>query len=112
MVSIRNCEKYQWGANCLGWHLVDNPALSVIQEIIPAGSSEARHRHIHSQQFFYILKGSALFYLNEKTETLKQFEGIHVQPNDIHKIENNTSEDVEFLVISQPHAHGDRENIE
>ena len=112
MINIETAEKYQWGTNCLGWHLLNNPTLSIIQEIIPSGSGEQLHKHAKSQQFFYILKGSAYFLINGKSEILNPFEGIHVQPNDTHKIENNKSEDLEFLVISQPHAHGDRENTE
>ena len=78
--------------------------------LIAKGTEEKLHRHLKAQQFFYILKGTALFTTDEKTEILKVHEGIEIKAGCWHKIKNDGKEDLEFLVISQPHSHEDREN--
>lgn len=104
----QNSKEYSWGTNCLGWHLVNEKELSVIQEVMPPNTGEVAHKHRDSQQFFFILKGIATFELEGKVTLVKENEGMHIQKNQVHKIQNNTDMDLEFLVISQPHSHKDR----
>ena len=40
-----NSEEYDWGEKCKGWHLVNTDELSVIQEIMPKGTREVKHKH-------------------------------------------------------------------
>jgi glyoxylate utilization-related uncharacterized protein len=37
--------------------LLKTPELSVIEKLMPAGTSEVRQSDIHARQFFYVLKG-------------------------------------------------------
>ena len=101
-------EKYPWGTDCWGWHLVNNQKLSVIQELMPPNTSEVKHLHKQSQQFFYILKGVAIFEVDGERILVRQSEGIHIQKDKIHQIKNETEGNLEFLVISQPHSHNDK----
>lgn len=103
-----NSEEYTWGEKCTGWHLVNTKALSVIQEVMPPGTQETKHKHALSQQFFYILQGQATFDIEGIEHTIDTNEGLHIKANIPHQIKNKTDEDLEFLVISQPHSHGDR----
>lgn len=107
-VTKQNSEEYDWGFKCKGWHLVNTNELSVIQELMPSGTEEIEHKHSKSQQFFYVLKGEATFLVNGKRHHVKSNQGIHIQPNISHQIKNETDENLEFIVISQPHSHGDR----
>ena len=75
---------------------------------MPPGAAEARHKHAAAQQFFYILKGEATFELEGETLLLKPGEGLHIRPGQVHRISNETRELLAFLVVSEPHAHGDR----
>ena len=59
-ISHLNAPHYLWGFNCDGWHLVRTPEISVIQERMPPGASEARHLHHHARQFFFVLQGEAI----------------------------------------------------
>ena len=104
----QNSEKYTWGTDCLGWHLVNNPQLSVILEHMPPDTSEVKHKHQRAQQFFFILKGVATFDLDGEMILVRENEGIHVKKDQVHQITNNTNNDLEFLVISHPHSHKDR----
>lgn len=107
-ISKENSKSYDWGESCKGWHLVDSKDLSVIQEIMLPGTKEIKHRHRTSQQFFFILKGTATFIIDTEEFVIKKGKGIHIKPNTMHQIKNKNNDNLEFLVISQPHAHGDR----
>ncbi len=107
-ITIHNSQQYTWGGSCKGWHLVNNKMLSVILETMPPGTKEVRHRHSTCQQFFYILKGEATFVIEDEELKIKKDEGVHIKPNMMHQIMNHTDKEIEFIVVSQPHSHGDR----
>jgi mannose-6-phosphate isomerase-like protein (cupin superfamily) len=107
-VSFATAERYAWGNNCDGWHLVKDAALSVIEEQMPAGSTEVVHFHERAQQFFFVLSGEAVMEVDGQQVRLTAREGIHVRPGVRHQIRNVSPEPVRFLVISQPPSHGDR----
>lgn len=102
---------YQWGNACDGWNFVDEPSLSVKQERMPAGTSEALHYHQHAQQFFFILKGVTSFEIEEESITVNEQEGIHIPAGKKHRILNKTIMDLEFILSSQPSTTGDRINL-
>jgi len=108
MINKQQAEHYSWGQNCDGWHLVRAERLSVIQERMPAHTSEVRHAHRQSRQFFFVLVGTALFELNGGQTILQPQDGIEVPPGAPHQIRNESDDTLEFLVISQPSSHGDR----
>ncbi|WP_138497650.1 cupin domain-containing protein [Nostoc sp. PA-18-2419] len=108
MISKETAEHYIWGNNCHGWHLVKHPDLSVIQELMPQGTFEAKHYHQRSHQFFFILSGKATLEIDGYRQVVFQHQGVEVPPNIPHQIFNEGYCDLEFLVISQPPSHGDR----
>ena len=110
-ISKETSEHYTWGQNCDGWHLLKSDTLSIIQERMPVGTEEALHFHYQSQQFFYILSGTATFEIEDKIVEVKPNEGLHIKPNQKHKIKNESISALHFLVISEPKSHGDRVNI-
>ncbi|HSZ84439.1 MAG TPA: cupin domain-containing protein [Puia sp.] len=103
---------YHWGGNCDGWNLVEENSLSVKLERMPPKTSEQKHYHQHSQQFFYILKGEAIFEIQQERITVKSKQGIHISAGKEHRIINESNEDVEFILTSQPSTVNDRINIE
>jgi mannose-6-phosphate isomerase-like protein (cupin superfamily) len=107
-VTQATAEEYQWGSGCLGWRFVDQAEMSVIRERMPPGTSEVRHHHQKSRQFFFILKGRARIELGGEQVPLTKDEGLVVAPGVDHQIFNESDEDLEFLLVSQPSAKGDR----
>jgi mannose-6-phosphate isomerase-like protein (cupin superfamily) len=103
---------YLWGSDCDGWNLVDEEALSVKQELMPAGTKEVKHYHEKAQQFFFILKGTASFEIEDSTIEINAGEGLHIKAGIRHRIANEDSEDLEFLLSSQPSTKDDRVNCE
>jgi len=107
--SIATAEHYTWGANCDGWHLVRTAELSVIQERVPPGGRETRHRHSRARQFFFILAGEAVLEVAGERHVLSAQTGLEVKPGAAHQFRNESDRDVVFLVISQPPSQADRQ---
>ncbi|MEO2077066.1 MAG: cupin domain-containing protein [Bacillus sp. (in: firmicutes)] len=111
-ISKNNAEHYTWGNQCDGWHLVNQKELSVIHERMPPQTSEIRHYHQQSRQFFFVLSGSPTLEVNGERFTLTSQEGIEVPPHIPHQMFNESESAAEFLVISQPTSKGDRVSFE
>jgi mannose-6-phosphate isomerase-like protein (cupin superfamily) len=109
--SKENSEHYIWGNGCDSWVLRDDRNLSVKQEKMPSGASENLHFHEYAEQFFFILKGEAVFYSDDEKIFVKAGEGISILPGSKHYISNESNEELEFLVISSPSTNNDRIEI-
>ena len=107
-----NSEHYIWGDKCDSWVMSDNEELSVKMESMPAGTKEKLHFHTIARQFFFIIKGTATFYIDSTSEIVNEQKGILIPPKTAHYIANNTNEPIDFLVISQPSTNNDRTTIE
>ncbi|WP_428070462.1 cupin domain-containing protein [Chryseobacterium gambrini] len=106
-----NSEHYIWGENCDSWILKNDGKLSVKQEIMPSGTSEKLHFHHFAEQFFYILKGKAVLFIDDEKLSVKGGESITITPKSKHYIANESDEDLEFLVISSPSTDNDRTEV-
>ena len=110
-VDIGSARHYRWGAASDGWHLLDGADLSVIQERVPPGDQERRHRHARARQFFYILAGQATLEIDGRELVVSAGQGIEVPPGTPHQFFNRSGADVEMLVVSSPRSHGDRVDL-
>lgn len=110
-VDIKSARHYRWGAASDGWHLLDGADLSVIQERVPPGNQERRHRHARARQFFYILTGRATLEIDGHEVEVSAGQGIEVPPGTPHQFFNRSAADVEMLVVSSPRSHGDRQDL-
>ena len=108
-ISTASAPHYTWSAACDGWHLVQSDGLSVIQERMPPGTTEARHRHGASRQFFFVLAVALLVEVDGRRVRVPTGVGIEVAPGRAHQVLNEEDDPAEFLVVSQPPSHGDRE---
>ena len=108
LVSRSTAERYTWGAGCDGWHLVRRAETSVISERMPPDAAEVRHFHRAAWQFFYVLAGTATLEVDGDCHVLHTHEGLEVPPGVPHQMRNESAEDVDFLVFSQPPSQGDR----
>jgi mannose-6-phosphate isomerase-like protein (cupin superfamily) len=112
IISTKTAEHYKWGGaqstDCDGWHLVKTPELSVIEELMPAGTAEVRHSHVHSRQFFYVLEGELTLDVEYHDFVLHTGEGIEVSPGQRHQAKNASANPLRIIVTSHPPSHGDR----
>lgn len=107
-ISRSTADHYRWGESCDGWHLARAGALSVIEERMPPGSREARHRHAAARQFFYVLTGVLTMEVDGTRHRLSPRTGIEIAPGVAHQAINESDAETEFLVISTPPSQGDR----
>ena len=84
-VSIASAAHYDWGEGCDGWHLVRAESLAVIEERMPAGTAERRHRHQRAKQFFYVLAGELTMEMEGVEWVLGANEGLEVAPGVAHQ---------------------------
>jgi mannose-6-phosphate isomerase-like protein (cupin superfamily) len=108
----QSLKHYQWANVCDSWNLVDNAGLSVKQEMMPVGTSEQLHYHEKSQQFFFILAGTATLEIEGNQIEVSTQEGLQVLAGGKHRIINNGKTNLEFILCSQPSISNDRINIE
>lgn len=104
-------EHYLWGEKCDSWVFVNTEGLSVKLESMPTNTTEKLHFHTNAQQFFFILKGCATFFLEGNKVIVNEQKEILINPKIKHFISNETIEVLEFLVISQPTTNEDRTTI-
>ena len=111
-ISTKSAEHYKWGGpqatDCDGWHLVRTPQLSIIEELMPPGTSEARHSHVHAHQFFYVLEGELTLEVDHHNVVLHPGEGLEISPGQKHQAINRSTPPTPFLATSQPPSHRDR----
>ena len=108
MIDKQQAEHYTWGAGCDASPLVRDAGLSVIEERMPPHTAEIRHAHHRARQFFWVLAGVATFELDGQTEQIGARQGIEVPPGVADLMRNDSTEPLQFLVISTPPSHGDR----
>lgn len=111
VVDTNSAEHYRWGTASEGWHLLSRAELSVIQEHVPVGDRERRHFHSAARQFFFILLGQAVLEVDGSRFELGAGQGLEVPPGAKHQFMNESVAPVTFLVVSSPHAHGDRTEL-
>lgn len=111
IICNKSAEHYTWGEQCDGWHLVKSDKLSVIQELVPPGCSEARHFHNKAEQFFFILSGVATMELEGEIFYVNSNQGIHIPAGLKYQLSNQHESDLVFIVTSTPASHGDRVEI-
>lgn len=112
VIDRSSARHYRWGDVCDGWHLLEHPSLSVIQERVPPGRGEVRHFHSHARQFFFVLSGMATLHFDDRAVRFGAGQGVHVPPAVEHRFANDGDEEVVFLVISSPPTAGDRTNVD
>lgn len=111
MISPSTAPHYTWASVCDGWKLVDQLTLSVIQERMPTGTQEIRHKHSRVRQFFYVLRGVLTLEVEGEVQHIPAGHGLEISPGQVHQARNESGEDVEFLVVSNGISREDREEV-
>lgn len=110
IVNRENSYHYKWGKECEGWVFLAKDDMLAIEERMPPGTSEHRHLHVKARQLFMVTKGTMTIEIEGETSALSAGDTIEVEPGKRHQVMNNSDEDLLFLNLSSPSAHGDRVN--
>ena len=98
----------EWSAGCLAWRLVDEPAVSIAEEEMAAGTQESWHLHDFATQYFYVLSGGIEVRVTGEVVSLAAREGALVRPGTLHQVANCSDMPATFLVLSAPPTKLDR----
>src|ERR1700681_1469943 len=102
IISTKSAEHYKWGGpqgtDCDGWHLVKTAELSVIEELMPPGTTETRHSHVHARQFFFVLEGVLNLEVEYHHFDVHAGQGIEVSPGQQHQAMNKSAKHVRIIV--------------
>jgi quercetin dioxygenase-like cupin family protein len=107
-LSSRTLPARTWGDGCLGWTLLDGPTLHVMEETVPAGAAEQRHRHSQVTQLYYVVDGTAVTYVGEARVDLAPGTAVVIPAGSEHQIVNDGETPNRFLVISSSPPRADR----
>lgn len=66
----------------------------------PHAATHAPHSHAEDE-FFFVLEGTAEFYLNGETKVAKPYASFYCPPNSMHGIRNIGDKELKYLVIKK-----------
>jgi len=69
---------------------------------LPPKSANTLHRHITSEEFFFVLEGTGRIRVDGKVYTVRKHEGIHVWPHQMRQVFNDTEAEVLWLITGSP----------
>lgn len=69
---------------------------------MPPKSANTLHHHITSEEFYVVLEGTGKIRVDGNTYTVERYGGIHVWPEQLRQVFNDTDEPVLWLVVGAP----------
>lgn len=69
---------------------------------LPPGSANTLHRHVRSEEFYFVLEGTGRLRVGESTLTVPRYGGVLVGPDSLRQVFNDTSEEVLWLIVGAP----------
>jgi mannose-6-phosphate isomerase-like protein (cupin superfamily) len=69
---------------------------------MPPMSANTLHKHIRSEEFYFVLEGTGRMRVGGETLTVPKHGGVHVGPELLRQVFNDTDEEVLWLIIGAP----------
>jgi mannose-6-phosphate isomerase-like protein (cupin superfamily) len=69
---------------------------------LPAGKSTMPHRHVRTEEIYYILEGRGLMRVGQETAVVGPGDAIAIPPGALHQISNTGSGPLQFLCCCAP----------
>lgn len=69
---------------------------------LPPRSANTLHRHISSEEFYMVLAGVGRIRVDGRTHTIQEYEAIHVWPEQMRQIFNDTETVTKWLIVGAP----------
>jgi len=80
--------------------------------LLPAGASEGRHRHPGIEEIYYVLNGAGEAEVNDEMAPIRKGDAVPVLLNEVHSFRNNSTQDLEFMIVGVASQKGVLETIE
>ena len=69
---------------------------------MPPMSANTLHKHIRAEEFYFVLEGTGRMRVGDETLTVPRHGGVHVGPDQLRQVFNDTAEGVLWLIIGAP----------
>ena len=69
---------------------------------LPPNSANTLHKHVRSEEFYFVLEGVGRMRLGEETLTVPKHGGVLVGPNQLRQVFNDTANDTLWLIVGAP----------
>lgn len=80
---------------------------------LPAGGSTAAHRHVNTEEIYYLLEGQGLIRVGDQQREVAAGDAIAIPPGAVHQISNTGSGLLKFLCCCAPgYEHDDTVLVE
>lgn len=74
--------------------------------VVPSGASIGKHRHQGVEEFYYVMNGRGVAYVNDEKAEIVKDHAIPILLNDVHSFENTGTEPLEFLIVGVAREKG------
>ena len=69
---------------------------------LPPNSANTRHKHIRSEEFYFVLEGTGRIRIGDESVTVPKYGGVLVGPDTLRQVFNDTQDEVLWLIIGGP----------
>src|SRR3954471_10647208 len=69
---------------------------------LPPKSANTLHKHMRSEEFYFVLEGTGRMRVGEETLTVPKYAAVLVGPNELRQVFNDTDDEVLWLIIGAP----------
>ena len=69
---------------------------------LPPKSANTLHKHIRSEEFYFVLEGTGRMRVGDKTLTVPKYGCVLVGPDELRQVFNDTDDDVLWLIVGAP----------
>jgi mannose-6-phosphate isomerase-like protein (cupin superfamily) len=69
---------------------------------LPPKSANTLHKHIRSEEFYFLLEGTGRMRVGDETLTVPKYGAVLVGPDQLRQVFNDTDEQVLWLIIGAP----------
>jgi len=68
----------------------------------PPRSANTLHKHIRSEEFYFVLEGEGRIRIGDATLTVPRYGGVLVGPGELRQVFNDTDAEVLWLIVGAP----------
>lgn len=69
---------------------------------MPPRSANTLHKHLRSEEFYFVLEGTGRLRVGDETLTVPKYGGVLVGPEQIRQVFNDSDEEVLWLIVGAP----------
>jgi mannose-6-phosphate isomerase-like protein (cupin superfamily) len=69
---------------------------------MPPGSANTLHKHLRSEEFYFVLEGTGRMRIGGETVTVPRHGGVLVGPDQLRQVFNDTAEPTLWLIVGAP----------